>query len=46
MKEKYLPPEMRIEELVKMDVLCVSKLYNINGKFNDMFKKFTLEDLL
>lgn len=46
MKEKYLIPEIKIEELIKADVLCASKPYNINGKFNDMFKKVALEDLL
>jgi hypothetical protein len=46
MKEKYLTPELEIEELVKADVLCVSKQYNINGKFNEMFNKVSLEDLL
>lgn len=48
MKEKYLTPEIKTEELVKADVLCASSnnQYNINGKFNDYFKKVTLEDLL
>ncbi len=46
MKEKYLTPEIKIEELTKTDVLCYSKLYNIHGQFGDFFKIVSLEDLL
>lgn len=49
MKEKYITPEIKTEILSKSDVICASDTnnhYNINGKFEEFFKKVTLEDLL
>ena len=51
MKNKYLTPIIKIEELVKLDVLCESgeiSGFTKNGKYNieDTARSWTLEDTL
>lgn len=52
MKEKYKTPEIKAEELLKIDVLCDSDESSDNTKYNGRYnvefsaKQWTLEDLL
>lgn len=48
-KELYTTPEIKVEELSGVDVICesiVTKKYNIEGTYNKMFTTWTAEDFL